>query len=229
MPSQAKTRRDPQKGKKGFSTNKGFTLIELMIVVGVLAVIMSLAFPSYRNLIEKRQVTGTAEQLAAFLSSAKMEAVKRNKNVLLQKANDQSCMGFVTYAINDSPNSVSCDCTVTDASADGACSVVNLDDGGPELRRMDVSGLASRLKVTVDEVNIGANAGDDVAIDGLRGLLTVNGVAETTPPIEIKLTSLNDKYAMNVLVSATGRVTLCSDNARAEYPVPGYAECEGGD
>ena len=73
MPSQAQTRRDPQKGKKGFSTNKGFTVIELMIGIAVVAIIASLALPSYRAIIEKRQVTSAAEQLTAFLGSMKGE------------------------------------------------------------------------------------------------------------------------------------------------------------
>ena len=37
MPSSAQTRRDPQQGKKGFSKNKGFTVIELLIAVAVIA------------------------------------------------------------------------------------------------------------------------------------------------------------------------------------------------
>lgn len=76
-------RRDPQKGKKEFSTHKGFTLIEVMIAIGVLAIIMSLALPSYRSIMEKRQVTSSAEQLSAFMSVAQMEAVKRNQQVAI--------------------------------------------------------------------------------------------------------------------------------------------------
>ena len=76
-------RRDPQKGKKEFSAHKGFTIIELMIVIGVIAVITSLALPSYRTLIEKRQVTSGVEQVTAFLSAAQMEAVKRNQEVAI--------------------------------------------------------------------------------------------------------------------------------------------------
>jgi len=83
MPSTAQTRRDPQKGKKGFSANKGFTVIELMIAVAVIAIITSLALPSYRSLIEKRQVTSGAQQLSAFMSAAQSEAIKRNREVAL--------------------------------------------------------------------------------------------------------------------------------------------------
>jgi type IV fimbrial biogenesis protein FimT len=83
MPSPAQNRRDPQQGKNGFSTNKGFTLIELMITLAVIAIITSLALPSYRSIIEKRQVTSGAEQLTAFMTAAQMEAVKRNQQVAI--------------------------------------------------------------------------------------------------------------------------------------------------
>ena len=81
MPNSAQTRRDPQKGKNGFSNNKGFTLIELMIAIAVLAIVTSLALPSYRTIIEKRQVTSGAEQFRAFMSSAQFESVRRNQPV----------------------------------------------------------------------------------------------------------------------------------------------------
>ena len=91
MPSTAQDRRDPQQGKKGFSTNKGFTVIELMIAVAVIAIVMSLALPSYRALIEKRQVTSSSQQLAAFLSAAQMESVKRNRPVSISCEADTGC------------------------------------------------------------------------------------------------------------------------------------------
>jgi type IV fimbrial biogenesis protein FimT len=81
MPSRALSRRDPPNGKNGFSIARRFTVIELMIAVAVFAIILSLALPSYRALIEKRQVTSGAEQVSAFLSAAQLEAVKRNREV----------------------------------------------------------------------------------------------------------------------------------------------------
>ena len=81
MPNSAQTRREPQKGKNGFSAQKGFTLIELLIAVAIMAIVASLALPSYRSIVEKRQVTSGAEQLSAFLSAAQTEAIKRNQEV----------------------------------------------------------------------------------------------------------------------------------------------------
>lgn len=88
MPHTAHTRRDPLKGETGLPRNKGFTVIELMIAIAVLAIITSLALPSYRAIIEKRRVTSGTEQIAAFISAAQMEAVKRNMQVAIACTED---------------------------------------------------------------------------------------------------------------------------------------------
>ena len=114
-------RRDPQEGENGFSKNEGFTLIELMVVIAVVAIITSFALPSYRMLIEKRQVTSGAEQLASFISSAQIEAVKRSNNVSVSYTRTDSdtwCVGMVTGL-------TACDCQETDPTSTSplACAI----------------------------------------------------------------------------------------------------------
>jgi prepilin-type N-terminal cleavage/methylation domain-containing protein len=105
-------RRDPPKGKKEFSAHKGFTVIELMVVIAVIAIITSYALPSYRTLIEKRQVTSGAEQLGGFLSAVQIEAVKRSENITVSYDADEWCVGIAV-------GTDACDCTDTDpATAD---------------------------------------------------------------------------------------------------------------
>ena len=227
MPNRAHSRRDPQKGKNGFSNNKGFTVIELMITVGVLAVLMSLALPSYRTLIEKRHVTSGAQQFAAFISSAKMEAIKRNQDVRLSRkvANDGSwCVGYASYAENAAPDAA-CDCTIDDPSAGGACAVKNLDSGLPELRVFDDVRFNAIAKLDGVDVAGASNSTKVVSFDPVRGMLNIDGqVPRTVHPIEVKLNSKNDVYAINIRVSPTGRVSMCSA-ARGDYSVPGYDDC----
>jgi type IV fimbrial biogenesis protein FimT len=55
----------------------GFTLIEVMVVVSILAIMLSLAVPSLRSLLEGNRLETRATELAASIHLARMEAMKR--------------------------------------------------------------------------------------------------------------------------------------------------------
>lgn len=65
----------------------GFTLIELMLVVALLAVFASLALPSFQTLIRNNRTESTANELAALLQYARGEAVTRSLSITATAAN----------------------------------------------------------------------------------------------------------------------------------------------
>jgi type IV fimbrial biogenesis protein FimT len=65
------------------NTTRGFTLIELMVTVAVLAVMASLAAPSFRELLAAQRVRTTAYNIVGDLVLARSEAVKRGENVMV--------------------------------------------------------------------------------------------------------------------------------------------------
>jgi len=203
MTLSARIRRDPQKGKKGFSNRNGFTLIELMVVLAVVAIITSFALPSYRTLLAKRQVTSGAEQLGAFLSAAQMESVKRHENISVSYTRTDSdtwCVGLVS-------GTTACNCMVTDPAANGACVI----DG--QLRVFSDANLNNP-----DIMNFMLGDGAFV-YDPARGLML-----NPPDPVELKLLSEGGSYSLNVQVSATGRLKICNDSS-ATLDVPGYKTC----
>jgi len=222
MKTFGKTRRDPQKGKKEFSTHKGFTLIELMVVIAVIAIITSFALPSYRTLIEKRSVTSGAQQISAFFSAAKMEAVKRNEMIAIHTDLANACMGFFAYDPDAATPRTNCDCTLTDPDAGNACAIDDLGDGGMRLHVLNASLLNKPIKVT--DITILGRADDLVIFDPIRGMLVFDG-AVAPIPLELKMLSKQDAYGLNVQLTATGRVTICSDMPSGGFNVPGYDDC----
>ncbi|MBT8053433.1 MAG: hypothetical protein HKN57_04525 [Xanthomonadales bacterium] len=176
-------------------------MIELLIVVAVIAIITSLALPSYRTIIEKRQVTSGAEQLGAFLSAVQMESVKRSENITVSYSRtdaDTWCIGIVTGL-------TACDCTDTDA----ATADCKIDDQVRIINESDM--MFPGIMAAMD--------GDgSFVFDPARGLMV-----DRTDAMELELSSDNNAYALNVQVTATGRVKTCSDNASTD--VPGYDLC----
>ena len=204
MPIASLSRRDPQKTGNGFSNKLGFTVIELMVAVAVIAIITSLAFPSYRAMIEKRQVTSGAEQVAAFLSAVQIESVMRNENMTVSYHHNSGdaadwCVGLTAGA-------TPCDCTETDASASDYCAV----DAVPRLL------VASDL--TYPGVMDSITGNDSFTFDPVRGVLL-----DPSDVVEMELLSTGGNFALNVEVGPTGRVRICSDSSNKK--VPGYDLC----
>jgi len=66
----------------------GFTIIELMITLVVAAVLLSIAAPSFRAIIQDNQLTTEINSLSASLNLTKSEAIKRGTAATLCKSND---------------------------------------------------------------------------------------------------------------------------------------------
>lgn len=71
----------------------GFTTIELMVVVSILAVLTALAGPSFTLTIESWRVRDATESLRSTLFFARSEAIKRGGQIAIQKLpnNTNSC------------------------------------------------------------------------------------------------------------------------------------------
>ena len=65
----------------GMKMQSGFTLVELMIVIVVLAIILTLGVPSFRSIIQNNRATTTANDLVAALQTARSEALKLRADV----------------------------------------------------------------------------------------------------------------------------------------------------
>lgn len=209
MTTFGRNRRDPLEGENGFSKRKGFTLVELMLVLAVVAIITSFALPSYRTLIEKRQVTSGAEQLGAFLSAVQMESVKRSEDIYVDYYRldaDTWCIGIVNLV----GGRTDCDCTkpATDANAcliDSQLRVINDSN-------LNYPGVMNSI-----------DGDGSFVYDPARGLIHDDMGSTTFDEAELELLSEDGSYALNVQITSTGRVKMCSDSDAKK--VPGYDTC----
>jgi len=89
----------------------GFSAIELMVVLSILGVLSALAAPAMSDLLARWRTNAVAEQVTAALTLARVEAIRRSGNVVVQKSsssysgstnscstNQQWSCGFIVYA-----------------------------------------------------------------------------------------------------------------------------------
>lgn len=59
----------------------GFTLIEMLIVIAIIAIATTLGMPSYRAWVQNTQIYNAAQSVLNGLQKARAEAVKQNTNI----------------------------------------------------------------------------------------------------------------------------------------------------
>lgn len=181
---------------------RGFTLIELMVTIAVLAVIVALATPSFAGIINSNRLATASNELLTSLQLARMEAVRRNAPVVV--------------CASENAESASPSCTagdwgqwVTFVDLDGNRQV----SSGESLLR--VSALDSRLEVTSDSAVSGSVM---FASDGLAytatGALVDGAVAicipTSTPRENVRTVSIS--FGSSVSIETDGPNEDCSDS-----------------
>jgi len=181
----------------------GFTISELMMSLVLLAVGAALSIPSYREMVEKRQLTHGAEQIMAFVNTAQSEAAKRNRIVTVsfhRNNDDDWCLGAMLGA-------TACDCMETNTAASDYCAI----DGAPRI--ID--------NTYADNANLVANMrgqNGKYSIEPVRGILT-----DANDYLIVEMRSNSQDYRLDLQVNNTGQAILCShDNS---HEVPGYGDC----
>lgn len=69
---------------------RGFTLIELLITILVLAIVMTIAIPSFNAVIQNNLTIATSNDMMIALNYARSEAIKRGANVSICPTADQT-------------------------------------------------------------------------------------------------------------------------------------------
>jgi type IV fimbrial biogenesis protein FimT len=81
------------------SRHTGFTLIELLTALSVLAILVALAVPSYREFTRNTQLTTAHNDLVTAFSLARSEAIKRSARVeVCASANGTACSNDTDWA-----------------------------------------------------------------------------------------------------------------------------------
>lgn len=108
------------------SQSRGFSLIELMIGIAVVAILLVIAVPSFNSIINSNRLKTTANAMIGSLNTARMAAVQRN-------ANAQFCSNSATTNKTDTLGSACGSTNVGAVIASSASTTLPVAAAPPEL------------------------------------------------------------------------------------------------
>lgn len=117
---------------------RGLTIIELMVVVGVVAVLAALAAPSLREFMARQRVAAINSELVTDLQFARSEAVARGRQVRVQFREDDTMTCYTLHTFGLALGN--CDCLKPLGTA---C------DGVPNLTEIKTTQVLKSTSVTV--------------------------------------------------------------------------------
>lgn len=187
----------------------GFSMIELMTVIAIVAILVALAVPSFNDYFEKARLRGAADAVTAMMSIARAEAVKSDRSVAVAVGGTAAdwCVGANLAAAPASAgapllDAVACDCTAAnECSLGGVASVV----AGSEFRG----------------VSVGAT-GVTVSFDPKLGTLDISDMGGFSEP-SVTMNSSSGRFGLQVTVSALGHVRACTPSGKPR--ISGYRGC----
>ncbi|MGA0613000.1 GspH/FimT family pseudopilin [Caldimonas sp. KR1-144] len=179
---------------------RGFTMIELLIVVAIIAIVLALAAPSFRDFMAKKRVEGVQSELATDLQYARSEAVARNAKVRIT-------FGTGCYVITAQPDG---------SSPSSACSQTTdptLGTGATNVKQVQLQSGAGVSFSPVSSLSW-------IEFDPVRGIASFSTGAASGA---ITVTSSVGSWQLRSNVTLVGSMTVC-------YPIgstaiSGYTQC----
>src|SRR5258707_3864555 len=80
---------------------RGFTLIELMIVIVIMAIMLMIAVPNLREFVADQRVRTISSDLMADMAFARVKALEKSRRVYIQKTGAQWANGWRIYVDGD--------------------------------------------------------------------------------------------------------------------------------
>jgi type IV fimbrial biogenesis protein FimT len=192
----------------------GFSLIELVITVAILAILMKLSMPSYSAWIGNQQLRASAESMIGAIQIARMEAMKRNARVMFKltdSGNSTSSWQICLLA----PGGTDCDPALPN-------NTIQARDSGDDSAQARV-GVSTLTSTTLP----GAFA-SPLAIGGVPSSITFTGVGRplisvaNIARIDVRHATLSaaEQRRLVIMITGAGSARSCDPQIPASPPNP---------
>lgn len=179
----------------------GFTVVELMIALGIISMLFLFGMPSFTSWVRNNQVRTAADSLQNGLRMAQNEAVRRNRRVVLILTNDTP--GPMATAMDNGRSWAISTEELVAGSGEGRDYI----DGGP---LSDVTGdLRINGPGTICFSSAGRLIASEAAVFGGQPCVTNAATPTTTYAVGRPSPKPGDRM-LNVTVTLGGQVRMCN-------------------
>ncbi len=177
----------------------GFSLIELMVGIAIVAILMFVALPNFTIFLQNTQIRNAAESTLQGITLARAEAIRRNVTVRFQLVSDLTS-GCALSA-------TSLNWVVSLADATGQCDAAPSDDTAPQIiqKRPGSEGATS--------IAVATSGGSSIVFNSL-GRVVGAGITQldfsNTAGTCVHVDAVNGTMrCLRILVSTGGQAKLC--------------------
>lgn len=172
-------------------SHRGFTAIELMVVIAIIGVLSALAAPSFKFLADRWRVRDTTETMITTLYYARSEAIKRGGYIGIQK-NPKTTPG----------------CFLADTNQEWGCGwfVFQDDNSDGKWQSSEVKLKTFAASANVDVIHQSGGASIKVERQGIMSGLNAKGFVISPAPDGIA-----SPAARGICMSSGGRIKIIED------------------
>lgn len=83
--------------RKCVNNDKGFTILEMLTVVGIIAILAAISTPAFLQWLSESKLRGEASMLSSAMQLGRLQAVKERANVVLQFNEADGEKGYTVF------------------------------------------------------------------------------------------------------------------------------------
>lgn len=154
---------------------RGFTLLELVIVLAIASVLMALAMPTYRQWMARTKIRVAAESMMSGLVYARNQALQRNAQVQFSMTD--------TLANGCALSNSGTNWLVSMGTPAGQCGAAPSETADPRIMQKRAGGEGGTNAITISALNSSSAAANRLIFTGLGRALIANSSGAPMNPI----------------------------------------------